>query len=115
MEAGGGAWCPREMVYHEGLQYLEVNLGAPHVVTKVEVQGRFGNGQGREFARQYKLQIWRPNMAHWATYNDGRGKEVGRVRHTGSSGQWWRCAAAATCMVGLRVHCNVTFSWPCLH
>lgn len=88
VEAGGGAWCPREMVYREGLQYLEVNLGAPHVVTKVEVQGRFGNGQGREFATQYKLQIWRPNMAHWATYNDGRGKEVGRVRHTGGSGPW---------------------------
>lgn len=76
MEAGGGAWCPREMVYREGLQYLEVNLGALHVVTKVEVQGRFGNGQGREFATQYKLQIWRPNMAHWTTYNDGRGEEV---------------------------------------
>lgn len=81
VEAGGGAWCPREMVYREGLQYLEVNLGALHVVTKVEVQGRFGNGQGREFATQYKLQIWRPNMAHWATYNDGRGKEVGRVHY----------------------------------
>ncbi|KAG0714483.1 Discoidin domain-containing receptor 2 [Chionoecetes opilio] len=76
VEAGGGAWCPREMVYREGLQYLEVNLGALHVLTKVEVQGRFGNGQGREFATQYKLQIWRPNMAHWATYNDGRGKEL---------------------------------------
>ena len=81
VEAGGGAWCPREMVYREGLQYLEVNLGALHVVTKVEVQGRFGNGQGREFATQYKLQIWRPNMGHWATYNDGRGHEVGRVHH----------------------------------
>lgn len=81
VEAGGGAWCPREMVYHEGLQYLEVNLGALHVVTKVEVQGRFGNGQGREFTTQFKLQIWRPNMAHWATYKDGRGKEVGCVHH----------------------------------
>ncbi|XP_069163604.1 discoidin domain-containing receptor 2 [Procambarus clarkii] len=76
VEVGGGAWCPREMVYQEGLQYLEVNLGGVHVVTKVEVQGRFGNGQGREFAKQYKLQLWRPGMAHWTTYSDGRGEEL---------------------------------------
>ncbi|KAK8396491.1 hypothetical protein O3P69_005498 [Scylla paramamosain] len=75
-EAGGGAWCPRDMVYKEGKEYLEVNLGALHVVTKVEVQGRFGNGQGREFARQYKLQVWRPGLTHWVTYMDGRGEEL---------------------------------------
>ncbi|KAK8724801.1 hypothetical protein OTU49_010926 [Cherax quadricarinatus] len=76
VEVGGGAWCPREMVYREGAQYLEVNLGGLHVVTKVEVQGRFGNGQGREFAKQYKLQMWRPGMDHWTTYSDGRGEEL---------------------------------------
>lgn len=64
------------MVFQEGKQYLEVNLGALHVVTKVEVQGRFGNGQGREYARHYKLQVWRPGLQHWATYTDGRGQEV---------------------------------------
>ncbi|XP_066987303.1 discoidin domain-containing receptor 2-like [Macrobrachium rosenbergii] len=73
---GGGAWCPREMVYREGTEYLEVNLGGLHIVTKVEVQGRFGNGQGREFARKYKLQIWRPGLEHWVTYTDGRGEEL---------------------------------------
>ncbi|XP_042885478.1 discoidin domain-containing receptor 2-like [Penaeus japonicus] len=76
VEAGGGAWCPRDMVYHEGKEFLEVNLGGLHVVAKVEVQGRFGNGQGREFARQYKLQFWRPGLAHWVTYRDGRGEEL---------------------------------------
>ncbi|MPC86648.1 Discoidin domain-containing receptor A [Portunus trituberculatus] len=64
------------MVYREGTEYLEVNLGAPHLVTKVEVQGRFGNGQGREFARQYKLQLWRPGLSHWVTYIDSRGQQV---------------------------------------
>ena len=64
------------MVYKEGKEYLEVNLGVLHVVTKVEVQGRFGNGQGMEFARQYKLQLWRPGLTHWVTYVDGRGEEV---------------------------------------
>ncbi|XP_066954935.1 discoidin domain-containing receptor 2-like [Macrobrachium rosenbergii] len=76
VELGGGAWCPREMVYREGTEYLEVNLGSLHVVTKVEVQGRFGNGEGMEFARQYKLQFWRPGLEHWITYSDGRGKEL---------------------------------------
>ncbi|XP_070000871.1 discoidin domain-containing receptor 2-like [Penaeus vannamei] len=76
VEAGGGAWCPRDMVYNEGKEFLEVNLGGLHVVAKVEVQGRFGNGQGREFARQYKLQFWRPGLAHWVTYADGRGNEL---------------------------------------
>uniref|UniRef100_A0A0P4WCZ3 Protein kinase domain-containing protein n=3 Tax=Scylla TaxID=6760 RepID=A0A0P4WCZ3_SCYOL len=76
VEVGGGAWCPREMVYREGTEYLEVNLGAPHLVTKVEVQGRFGNGQGREFARQYKLQLWRPGLSHWVTYTDSRGQQL---------------------------------------
>ena len=47
-----------------------------HVVTKVEVQGRFGNGQGKEFAEQYKIQYWRRDIDNWETYRDGRGVEV---------------------------------------
>lgn len=78
VEVGGGAWCPRGMIYDEGIEYIEVNLGKGHVVTKVEVQGRFGNGQGKEFAEQYKLQFWRPAVNHWVTYRDGHGKEVSK-------------------------------------
>ncbi|XP_066972442.1 discoidin domain-containing receptor 2-like [Macrobrachium rosenbergii] len=76
MDLGGGAWCPREMVYREGKEFLEVNLGSVHIITKVEVQGRFGNGQGQEFTRYYKLQLWRPGMKHWVTYTNGRGEEL---------------------------------------
>lgn len=76
VEAGGGAWCPRQQVTREGKEHLEVYLGRLHVVTKVEVQGRFGNGQGREYTEQYKLQYWRPGMEHWATYTDGTGNQV---------------------------------------
>ncbi|KAK3866940.1 hypothetical protein Pcinc_027555 [Petrolisthes cinctipes] len=76
VEAGGGAWCPRDRVRDEAKEYLEVNLGAIHVVTRVEVQGRFGNGQGREYAEQYKLQLWRPGLTQWVTYVDGRGTEM---------------------------------------
>ena len=64
------------MIFREGKEYLEINLGGVKVITKVEVQGRFGNGQGREFAEQYKLHYWRPGLQHWSTYKDGRGKEV---------------------------------------
>ncbi|CAL4104736.1 unnamed protein product [Meganyctiphanes norvegica] len=76
VEMGGGAWCPRAMVYREGKEFLEVNLDTNHVLTKVEVQGRFGNGQGREFAEQFKLQYWRPGLKHWSTYKDGHGNEI---------------------------------------
>nr|XP_045601963.1 discoidin domain-containing receptor 2-like [Procambarus clarkii] len=76
VEAGGGAWCPREMIHGEGQEFLEVDLGVLHVITKVEVQGRFGNGQGKEFARHYKLQLWRPGLDHWVTFTDGRGQEL---------------------------------------
>ncbi|KAF2361711.1 Serine-threonine/tyrosine-protein kinase catalytic domain [Trinorchestia longiramus] len=75
VEVGGGAWCPRAMVFDEGLDYLEVDLVTNHVITKVEVQGRFGNGQGREYAEKYKLQYWRSSVQHWVTYRDGQGKE----------------------------------------
>ncbi|XP_071552608.1 discoidin domain-containing receptor 2-like [Panulirus ornatus] len=76
VEAEGGAWCPRQVIYKEGVEYLEVYLGNVYLVTKVEVQGRFGNGYGREFAEKYKLQFWRPGLDHWATYSDGRGQEL---------------------------------------
>lgn len=75
-EAGGGAWCPHELVFNEGDEYLEVNLAKDHLITKVEVQGRFGNGQGREFAQQYKLQYYRFSIDKWVIYSDGHGSEV---------------------------------------
>ena len=53
-----------------------MNIGSVQIITKVEVQGRFGNGQGREFAEQYKLQYWRPGLQYWPTYKNGRGEEV---------------------------------------
>ncbi|CAL4145492.1 unnamed protein product [Meganyctiphanes norvegica] len=76
VEVGGGAWCPRNMVNREGKEFIEVNLDHVHVVTKVEVQGRFGNGKGQEFTEQYKLHYWRPGLQHWVTYKDGHGNEM---------------------------------------
>nr|XP_045589566.1 discoidin domain-containing receptor tyrosine kinase B-like isoform X2 [Procambarus clarkii] len=76
VEAAGGAWCPRQIIYKEDTEYLEVFLGEEHVVTKVEVQGRFGNGQGKEYAERYRLMYWRPGHDHWTTYVSGHGEEL---------------------------------------
>lgn len=76
METAGGAWCPRQIIHKGSVEYLEIYLDRMQLVTKVEVQGRFGNGQGREYTRQYKLQYWRPELHHWTTYSDTQGNQV---------------------------------------
>jgi len=64
------------MVYNEGADYLQIDLMQDHVITKAEIQGRFANGQGREYAEQYKLQYWRESIGTWVTYRNGQGLEV---------------------------------------
>jgi len=44
-ETNGGAWCPSEQVSKDNLEYLEIDLGDLKVVTLIETQGRFGQGQ----------------------------------------------------------------------
>ena len=44
-ETHGGAWCPKEQVSRDAHEYLQIDLGRLKVVTLVETQGRFGNGQ----------------------------------------------------------------------
>ncbi|MCL4146767.1 UNVERIFIED_CONTAM: hypothetical protein GTU68_032351, partial [Idotea baltica] len=89
VERGGGAWCPRAMIDNLGKEHLEVNLGSLHILTKVEVQGRFGNGQGKEYAEKYKLQYWREGLGHWITYRNGRGEEVSSMGIKGRRGQFY--------------------------
>ena len=64
------------MIHNQGAEFLEIDLTGLYVLTKVEVQGRFGNGQGREYAEKYKIQYWRDGLDHWINYKDGRGNEV---------------------------------------
>lgn len=45
MENGDGAWCPKQPISAETYEYLEVDLRQLKVITMVETQGRFGNGQ----------------------------------------------------------------------
>lgn len=49
MENGEGAWCPKQPISSETYEYLEVDLRQLKVITMVETQGRFGNGQVCKF------------------------------------------------------------------
>ncbi len=44
-EVMGGAWCPKQQIAHDVYEWLQVDLGDLKLVTLVETQGRFGNGQ----------------------------------------------------------------------
>jgi len=41
----GGAWCPSQPIGKDNIEYLEVDVGRLMVITLVETQGRFDNGQ----------------------------------------------------------------------
>jgi len=44
-ERKGGAWCPKQQISGDVYEWLEVDLGQLNVITQIETQGRFGNGQ----------------------------------------------------------------------
>jgi discoidin domain receptor family protein 2 len=75
-EKNGGAWCPKAQISSEVREYLEVDLMRPHLITVTETQGRFGNGQGREFAEQFLVEYWRDSLQQWTIYKDARGQKV---------------------------------------
>ncbi|KAF0305794.1 Discoidin domain-containing receptor tyrosine kinase B [Amphibalanus amphitrite] len=76
VELDGGAWCPERHITKGTREYLEVNLAWPRVISAVSLQGRFGNGQGREFADQFTLEYWRPGLTAWKPYKAWNGSQV---------------------------------------
>jgi len=44
-ERSGGAWCPKRQITRDVYEWLQVDLGRLKVISLVETQGRFGNGQ----------------------------------------------------------------------
>lgn len=60
----------------EPKEWLEIDLHRVHVITAVETQGRFGNGQGQEFAEAYMMEYWRPRLGKWVRYRNVKGEEV---------------------------------------
>lgn len=75
-EKNGGAWCPKAQISSEVREYLEVDLLRDHLVTWTETQGRFGNGQGQEYAEAFLIEYWRRALGSWVIYKDARGEKV---------------------------------------
>ncbi|GBM04718.1 Discoidin domain-containing receptor 2, partial [Araneus ventricosus] len=75
-DVNGGAWCPKPQISKEVVEHLEISLPSLHVITAVATQGRFGNGQGLEFAEDYMLEYWRPGLPRFLRYKDAMGQET---------------------------------------
>ncbi|XP_058790512.1 discoidin domain-containing receptor 2-like [Phymastichus coffea] len=76
-DINGGAWCPKSQITTETTEWIEIDLRRVHVITATGSQGRFGNGQGVEFAEAYLLEYWRPALGgKWVRYRDVQGEEV---------------------------------------
>ena len=41
----GGAWCPESMIDVGSYEWLQIDFPEFQVITMVETQGRFGNGE----------------------------------------------------------------------
>lgn len=46
------------------------------VINGIATQGRYGNGRGQEYAEQFKLEYWRPELDLWYTYRQRDGNDV---------------------------------------
>lgn len=83
-EINGGAWCPSQQISPDTYEWLEINLRGYHIVRGIATQGRFGNGQGREYAEEYMIEYWRAGINKWVRYTNRSGKHV-------SIGRYWLC------------------------
>ncbi|XP_065561110.1 discoidin domain-containing receptor tyrosine kinase B-like [Artemia franciscana] len=84
IDKGGGAWCPSSVIKSGVNEWLEINLNSDHVITAVETQGRYGKGQGQEYAEAFRIEYWRETLQEWAEYHNATGGNV----LTGNSNPW---------------------------
>nr|CAI5865288.1 unnamed protein product [Callosobruchus analis] len=75
-ELNGGAWCPQTQATPDTKEWIEIDLHTVHIITSTETQGRFGNGQGVEFAESYMLEYWRPRLNKWIRYRSKTNGEL---------------------------------------
>ncbi|KAL3275330.1 hypothetical protein HHI36_020097 [Cryptolaemus montrouzieri] len=75
-ERNSGAWCPSKQATTEPEEWIQIDLKTVHMITAAGTQGRFGNGQGVEFAEAYMLEYWRPKLNRWIRYHNSKGEEV---------------------------------------
>jgi hypothetical protein len=68
-----------ELLYFNCLQFtfeFQIDFHTPHLITALEVQGRFGNGQGQEFAEWFILQYQKRGIDGWTRYANRTGVQV---------------------------------------
>jgi len=78
-ETSGGAWCPGKQISTEANEWLQIDLEDYHQISLVESQGRFGNGQGQEYAEEFFLEYQREHHSPsdpWIRYRNRKGQEI---------------------------------------
>ncbi|XP_015122138.1 discoidin domain-containing receptor 2 [Diachasma alloeum] len=73
-EKNGGAWCPKAQISSGIREFLEIDLTRDHLITWTETQGRFGNGQGQEYAETFYLEYFRESK--WHSYTTLAGESI---------------------------------------
>ena len=85
MDRSGGAWCPKRAVARDVVEYLQIDLNAPVIISGIATQGRYGNGRGQEYTEAYRIEYWRPLADVWTPYRthpDNPGSDsTNRVRY----------------------------------
>lgn len=76
IDRSGGAWCPKQQIAENVKEYLQINFVNVSVISGIATQGRYGNGRGQEYAEQFRLEYWRPELALWRTYRRWGGNDV---------------------------------------
>ncbi|XP_046642063.1 discoidin domain-containing receptor tyrosine kinase B-like isoform X2 [Daphnia pulicaria] len=76
IDRSGGAWCPKQQIAENVKEYLQINLANVSVINGIATQGRYGNGRGQEYAEQFKLEYWRPELDLWHTYRQRDGNDI---------------------------------------
>lgn len=72
----GGAWCPKKMIAPGVREWIQIDLHRPYRLTRTATQGRFGGGQGQEYAEEFLLEYWRPSLGEWRTYRNHSGHSL---------------------------------------
>ena len=72
----GGAWCPKKVIEPGVREWIQIDLKRPYRITQTATQGRYGGGQGQEYAEQFVLEYWRPSLKDWKTYRNHSGHSL---------------------------------------
>ena len=72
----GGAWCPKKVIEPGVREWIEIDLKRQYRITQTATQGRYGGGQGQEYAEQFILEYWRPSLREWTTYRNHSGHSI---------------------------------------